>query len=113
MRFQYSLGVAGCVILAAAAHAEGPSIYNHTVARSHSQSVCMQRAMGIANAKNMRVEGNSTSLWMTSEAGRFSHIVRCDIPNTTLFITAGPGDGLRASNAEIRELYATINLTQN
>ena len=100
------------VFAASGARADGPGIYDHTIARTHSSGACLQRAMAVANAHNWRVEGSEIGMWMTGSAINYSHSIRCDIPGKTLFITSGPSSIIRQRNADLRFEYATIQLGQ-
>ena len=101
---------AAAILTAGPAVAVGPGIYSHTIRRTHSQGVCIQRAAAIAASRQYITEGDGSGMWMTSRNGNMSFAFRCDIPGITLVITSGPTDQLRARTQDILMDYSTIQI---
>lgn len=95
--------------MAGAAQAQETNIWSHSFARSESITVCVERAKNVAFALGMKHGSDATGAWMAREGSPITTVVRCDLPQLILVITAAPkGYDNRAVNAEIVAGFRTL-----
>ena len=102
MKHLVSLAIAA-TIMTGSAHAQvTTNIWSHSFTRVESVQVCVERAKNVAFTLGMESGSDSVGAWMARRGSPITTVVRCDLPQLILVITAAPaGHDNIAANKEV------------
>ncbi|MCP3729376.1 hypothetical protein M9978_02950 [Sphingomonas sp. MG17] len=109
---KYSMGIAAVAALAAAGNASAQvttHIATKGALRNHSTEVCKERGKSVALTLDMTSGGDTLSTWMVRPGSATTTVVRCDMPQWVVVISAGPDwNAVNAQNNQVVEFYNKI-----
>ncbi|MEG3182229.1 hypothetical protein [Sphingomonas sp. LT1P40] len=100
---------AALIVATGAAAQVRTHIWSKGAVRNHSTDVCRERAKSVALTLGMASGGDTLSSWLVTPGSETTTVIRCDLPQWVLIITAGPNAAtVKAQNEQIVVLYNKI-----